>query len=168
MGLAQLNFTGLNKIEVAIEHIKEFVPPEGYYLAFSGGKDSEVVYDLMTRAGVKFDTHYNVTGIDPPELVYFIREHYHDIIYEKPLRPIWKLIEEKGLPRRNSRFCCEYLKEHTGAGRMVVTGVRWQESWRRSRRKMVETCRWVKGKAFVHPIIDWSADEGQGTLAQDS
>lgn len=159
MALAQLNFAGLNKVEVAIMRFQEFEPAEGYYLAFSGGKDSIVIYDLALKTKVKFDTHYNRTGIDPPELVYFIREHYPGIAYEKPLMPIWKLIELKGLPRRNARFCCEYLKEHSGAGRVVVTGVRSQESWRRKRRRMFETCRWVKGKSFLHPIIDWSTSE---------
>jgi len=58
--------------EIAIERIKSFEPPEGYYVAFSGGKDSIVVLDLVKRAGVKYDAYYHVTGIDPPELVHFI------------------------------------------------------------------------------------------------
>lgn len=159
MALAQLNFEGQNKIEVAIMRLQQFEPPEGYHLAFSGGKDSIVLYHLAVKAAVKFDTHYNITGIDPPELVYFIREHYPGIIYEKPLMNIWKLVELKGLPRRNARFCCEYLKEHSGAGRVVATGIRWQESWRRRRRQMTETCRWIKSKSFLHPIIDWTTAE---------
>lgn len=159
MGLGQLNLEGKNKIEVALMRLQEFQPPEGYYLAFSGGKDSVVLYDLATLADVKFDAHYNITGIDPPELVYFIRENYHDLIYEKPLETIWHLVERKGLPRRNARFCCEFLKEHSGANRVVLTGIRWQESWRRKRRSMVEACKWVKAKFFVHPIIDWTTKE---------
>lgn len=159
MGLTQLNFYGKNKIEVALSRLREFEPPEGYHLAFSGGKDSIVIFDLAIKAGVSFDPHYNITGIDPPELVYFIRGNYPDMIYEKPLENIWHLIERKGLPRRNARFCCEYLKEHSGAGRLVATGIRWQESWRRKRRKMFETCRWVKAKSFLHPIIDWTTAE---------
>jgi phosphoadenosine phosphosulfate reductase len=159
MALTQLNLEGKNKVEVAIMRLQQFEPPEGYHLAFSGGKDSIVIYDLAIKAEVKFDPHYNITGIDPPELVYFIREHYPSIIYEKPLMNIWKLIELKGLPRRNARFCCEYLKEHSGAGRIVVTGVRWQESWRRKRRRMFEICRWIKAKFFLHPIIDWTTSE---------
>lgn len=159
MALSQLNFVGKNKVEVVIMRLQEFMPPEGYQLAFSGGKDSVVLYDLAVKSGVKFDTHYNITGIDPPELVYFIRHYYPTIVYEKPLENIWRLVERKGLPRRNARFCCEFLKEHSGAGRVVVTGIRWQESWRRKRRQMVETCRWVKAKSFLHPIIDWTTSE---------
>ena len=29
-----------DKVKIAIERLKSFEPPEGYYLAFSGGKDS--------------------------------------------------------------------------------------------------------------------------------
>lgn len=159
MGLTQLNFKGKTKVEVAIDRIQTFEPPEGYFLAFSGGKDSIVIFDLAIKACAKFDAHYNKTGIDPPELVFFIRENYPDVIYEKPLENIFHLVERKGLPRRNARFCCEYLKEHSGGGRIVLTGIRWQESWRRRRRSMVETCRWVKAKSFLHPIIDWTTAE---------
>lgn len=155
-------------MEVAILRLQEFEPPEGYFLAFSGGKDSVVIYHLAEQAGVKFDPHYNITGIDPPELVYFIRQYYPSMIYEKPLMTLWKLIELKGLPRRNARFCCEYLKEHSGAGRFVATGIRWQESWRRKKRQMVETCRWVKGKRFLHPIIDWTTAEVWEYIRQEN
>ena len=159
MSLAQLNLEGKTRVEVALERLRQFEPPEGYHLAFSGGKDSVVLYDLAVKAGVRFDAHYNITGIDPPELVRFIRQHFSGLVWERPLENIWKLVERKGLPRRNARFCCEYLKEHSGAGRVVATGVRWEESWRRKRRAMVETCRWVKAKSFLHPIIDWAAAE---------
>lgn len=159
MGLAQLNLDGLTKVEVAIARLRIFEPSGGYYLAFSGGKDSVVLHDLAEQAGVKFDAHYNITGIDPPELVYFIRQHYPGVTWERPLEPIWHLVEKKGLPRRHARFCCEYLKEHTGGGRVVATGIRRQESVRRKRRAMVETCRWMKAKMFLHPIIDWTAAE---------
>ncbi|GAH60807.1 unnamed protein product, partial [marine sediment metagenome] len=66
MALAQLNLAGLTKVEEAIEFLQENEPVEGYYLAFSGGKDSVVIYDLAEKAGVKFDAHYCVSPIDPP------------------------------------------------------------------------------------------------------
>jgi len=60
MGLKQLNFDMLNKTEVAIQRLKQHEPPDGYYLGFSGGKDSIDIYDIAVKAGVKFDAHYNV------------------------------------------------------------------------------------------------------------
>ena len=126
---------------------------------FSGGKDSVVIEHLVQRSGVAYDTHYNQTGIDPPELVYFIRDNYPRIIYERPTQSVWKYIVSKGLPRRQSRWCCEVLKEWAGSGRYVITGIRWQESPRRSLRQMVEVCRSDKTKVFIHPIIDWTTKD---------
>ena len=55
--IEQLNIYGKSKVEVAIERLKLFEPEEGYYLCFSGGKDSVVVKALADMAGVKYDAH---------------------------------------------------------------------------------------------------------------
>ena len=72
--LGQVNLNGENKVDVAINRLQTFEPPEGYYLAFSGGKDSQCIYHLAKMAGVKFDAHYSVTTVDPPELMKFVKE----------------------------------------------------------------------------------------------
>jgi phosphoadenosine phosphosulfate reductase len=41
----------------AMATLHTYEPPEGYYLAFSGGKDSIVAYDLLKRSGCKFDAY---------------------------------------------------------------------------------------------------------------
>ena len=41
--IGQLNMSGMDKVEAAIKRLQTFEPPEGYYLAFSGGKDSVVI-----------------------------------------------------------------------------------------------------------------------------
>jgi len=69
----------IDKELVALERIKQYEPEEGYYVAFSGGKDSIVVYDLVKRAGVKYDTHFSVTTVDPPEVLQFIRNYYPEV-----------------------------------------------------------------------------------------
>lgn len=126
------------KLDIAIDRLKAFEPQEGYYVAFSGGKDSQCVYHLCQMAGVKFDARYNVTSVDPPELIYFIRDHYPDVIFEYPRNKdgkrltMWSLIEQRGMPpTRVQRYCCAELKEASGEGRVTVTGVRWAESPRR-------------------------------------
>jgi len=142
---------------MAIDRIKTFEPPEGYYVAFSGGKDSVVVLDLVKRSGVKYDAHYNITGIDPPELFYFIRDQHPEVQRHRPEKTIWKLIVEKMMPpTRLVRYCCEYLKERGGAGRFVITGIRWAESGRRSKRKLTEACYRDTRKHYLNPIIDWT------------
>ena len=124
MALVELTLFGtIDKVKIAKERLKAFEPPEGYYLAFSGGKDSQVIYHLAKEAAVKFDAHYNVTGIDPPELIYFMRKKYPDVIRDMYEKSMFQLIEEKGLPTRLKRFCCEALKEHGGEGRICITDV---------------------------------------------
>ena len=129
-----------DKVEMAIERLKAFCPPEGYYVAFSGGKDSQCIYHLCKMAGVKFDAHYNVTSVDPPELVRFIQKNYPDVKFErqhnKDGKPItmWDLIPKNRMPpTRLARYCCEMLKETNGKGRYTVTGVRASESVSRNK-----------------------------------
>jgi phosphoadenosine phosphosulfate reductase len=139
MSIEQLNFNGKNKVEVALDLIRHFEPTEGYYLAFSGGKDSVVIERLLEMSNVKYDGHYNVTTVDPPELVNFIKKYYPHIERHRPEKTMWQLIESKRMPpTRVVRYCCETLKEGGGKGRFVVTGVRAAESSKRAKRKDVE------------------------------
>lgn len=133
--LYQLDIFGKTKLEKTIEKIQMFEPEEGYFLAFSGGKDSQCIYHLAKMAGVEFDAHYSVTSVDPPELVRFIIENYPDVIRDHKKdengRPItmWTLIENQVMPpTRLARYCCDHLKESNGRGRVTMTGVRWAES----------------------------------------
>lgn len=126
------------KVAKAIERYKMFEPEEGYYLAFSGGKDSVVIKVLAEMAGVKYDAHYNLTSVDPPELVRFIREKHADVAIDVPRYKdgrqimMWNLIPKKLMPpTRVNRYCCEVFKERCGKDRLTVTGVRWAESSRR-------------------------------------
>ena len=61
------------KIAEAVKILKQYESPEGYYVAFSGGKDSLCIYWLTKIAGVIADYHYNMTTVDPPELMQFIK-----------------------------------------------------------------------------------------------
>lgn len=133
----QLDIYGKDKVETAIDTLRFFEPKDGsgYYLAFSGGKDSVVLKALADMAGVKYDAHYNVTSVDPPELVRFIKQEHPDVIFDHPVdkdgkpQTMWKLIRKKKYPpTRLSRYCCAVLKESGGIGRTTITGVRWAES----------------------------------------
>lgn len=159
MGLTQLNFAGLNKVEVAIMRFKEFEPPEGYYVCDSGGKDSGAILDLSRKSGVKFDAHYNVSPIDPPEIYSFIKEYHPGTSWDIYARNFWHKFMTEGPPMRHMRWCCQLIKEAGGMGRRKVTGVRWAESPRRKNRRMFETCLSDKHTFFLHPIIDWTDAE---------
>lgn len=153
-------FGKINKVDQAIAKIRLHEPANGYYVAFSGGKDSCVILDLIQRAGVKYDAHYNVTTVEPPELLKFVHDYHSNIIIEKPEMPMYKLIEKKGvLPTRLIRYCCAVYKERGGIGRTVVTGVRKAESNSRSKWSMVAPCNKHNNKQFLHPIIDWSTED---------
>ena len=156
---------------------------EGYYLAFSGGKDSQCIYHLAKEAGVKFDAHYNLTTADPPELVWFIKKKLPRCIRDRPKETMWQLIPRKLMPpTRLARYCCQELKEGGGEGKNCCTGVRWAESVRRKQtrgiaevgksrktnyillndneqeRMMFENCT-KKGKRVVNPIVDWEDED---------
>jgi len=150
-------FGTIDKVQMAIDRIKTFEPPEGYYVATSFGKDSVSVMDLVKRSGVKADYHYNVTGIDPPELYRFGKKTFPFVQFHRSEMTMWQLIVKKRMPpTRMVRYCCEYLKERGGSGRVVVTGIRWAESTRRSKRRMHEACFKDNRKLYFNPIIDWS------------
>lgn len=150
------------------------------YICFSGGKDSTVIAELAKRAGVPYELHYNITGIDPPEVVYFMRKHYPELHWHMYEKSMWRLIVEKQMPpTRRIRYCCLELKEGGGQGRMCMTGVRWAESTNRKNnrapyevqtenkadkiifndndesRRGMETCM-MKRALICNPIIDWT------------
>ena len=158
---------------------------KGYYLAFSGGKDSQALYHVAKMAGVAFEAHYALTTLDPPELVRFIRSNYPDVITDRPQMTFAQVcLKKKALPTQRMRFCCAVLKETRGAGTVTLTGVRRQESYKRSKRNEAEKigskkarfsgtfeqldqftrnkelegvqCVNGKDKIVINPIIEWS------------
>lgn len=128
------------------EHFALSMDPRGYCVCTSEGKDSRVLGHLMRRAGVKHFYIHNITGIDPPELVYFQRRNFqkyqddgfetHEGWYDKT---IWKLMLENLIPPfRGKRYCCRHLKERRipqQGDAMISTGVRKAESARRKRQR---------------------------------
>ena len=123
--------------------------PDGFHVAFSGGKDSQVIYELCRMAHVKFKAYFYKTSIDPVELLKFIRSDYPDVIWLKPEKTIFQLIlKKKMLPLRNRRFCCE------------VIGIRKQESARRAKRQaFTNDCKLGCDKPLLSIILDWTTSE---------
>lgn len=118
---------------------KIYDPENGYLLAFSGGKDSQCIYHLAKMAGVKFKAHMSLTSVDPAEVIRFVKTHYPDVELIKPKASIYTIARRKKiLPTMIRRWCCAEYKENTGAGKVVITGVRREESLRRAKRNSVE------------------------------
>jgi phosphoadenosine phosphosulfate reductase len=158
--MAQIYIPMLEHVSRSIDILQRYEPDDGYYVAFSGGKDSIVMLDLVIKAGVKYDAHFNSTSVDPPELIQFLKDNYPDIPRHKPEISMFQLIEQKGFPpTRGIRYCCDYLKEYAGRCRWILTGIRHDESPRRKKRKAVEMSQHFRDTSFVHPIIHWTNDQ---------
>lgn len=113
----------------AIKYLKLFEPEtEPYYLCYSGGKDSDVILTLAKLAGVNFEAVHNLTTVDAPETVNYVKSK-EDVRIDAPETTMWKLIVKKRMPPTGIvRYCCEELKERGGRYRKKITGVRWAES----------------------------------------
>lgn len=128
----------------------------GFHVAFSGGKDSQVLLALVEMSGVKYHAEMQVTSVDSPNLMRFVRKHYPQVKLNLPKRNMRKLILDKGmLPIRNARFCCSELKEQAGAGCCTCIGIRKAESVKRAKRHPVE----VIGRRVGYDIIDGELHE---------
>lgn len=127
------------------------------FLAYSGGKDSEIVMHLCKKAKIEFTPFFNVTTIDPPGTIKYIKSK-PEVMIMQPKHPFFWLIEHRGLPSTFQRFCCDKLKERFVAHN-IITGVRRDESKRRRERyTSPEECHVYKtGQKGVNymPILEW-------------
>ena len=118
---------------------------QGYFLAFSGGKDSQALYHIAQLAGVRFQGHMNLTSVDPPEVIRFVKKNYPEVELNKPGKSIFQIaVERQILPTMRVRWCCAEYKETAGAGKVTLIGIRKAESSRRAKRNEVE----IKSRKF--------------------
>lgn len=102
-----------------------FDPDDGFYLAFSGGKDSQALLHLAQMANVKFKAYMNFTSVDPGEVVRFVKRQYPDVVRVPPRINIYDMAKKKGiLPTAKARWCCAEYKEIGGVGKVTLVGVR--------------------------------------------
>lgn len=159
----------------------EYDPVDGFYLAFSGGKDSQTIYHLAQMAGVRFKAFMKFTSADPGEVIRFVKHQYPDVERIPPKISIYNLAKKKGiLPTRLARWCCAEYKETSGKGKVTILGVRHEESIKRRNRKelvvmihsktkfadnfdqfsehkeTMVTCVDGKDKVLLSPILDWT------------
>ena len=133
-------------------------PENGFYNTFSGGKDSQVLYHLVKIAGVNSKTHMNLTSVDPPEVIRFVKTQYPDVELIKPRMSIYEMAKKKHiLPTRILRWCCAEYKETSGSGKVTLVGIRKEESVRRSKRQEISST--IKGKRNEETFDQWSEHE---------
>ena len=162
----QLTLDGLTCVERAVERLRLYEPSEGYFLCFSGGKDSVCIKAIAELAGVKYEAHYSVTTIDPPPIIRFIRQEHPDVTFNfSPYASSFAQgVIKQGWPMRRVRWCCREFKDYAGAGRIKVMGVRKAERRAaRTGRGAVDMCART-GDRRVNPIWDWSDGEVWGFI----
>jgi len=168
--MQQLNLiSGKTKEEIAIDFIRQYEPPEGYFFGDSGGKDSTALRGLIIESGVKYKGYYSATGIDPPEVVQFIKKYHQETIIKRPYLtmpkkyPEWKgtrsffeMLQIKGFPMRFARWCCDDLKKNPTRNIPLnhrLLGLRTEESSMRRLRK--DNPEKFKKWMIYKPIFHW-------------
>ena len=171
-------------LEVAKEEGKRVVLStriDRFIASFSGGKDSQVVLDLVTRAipPSDFEVIYSDTGYElPPSLQLYedIKRYYTErfpalkFSTARNHESVLNYWDQIGTPSDTHRWCCSVMKtaplyrslkiEGTNKQARVLTfdGVRSEESVRRSSYNRIG-----KGKHVstynAHPIFNWNAVE---------
>lgn len=148
----------MENLEKQALDIFEMMCQGGCTIADSGGKDSSVIKHLALKSrqlyGTNFKVRHNHTTVDAPETVRYVRNQ--KIIFESlgieyeilfPKESMWQLIvRHKTPPTRLARYCCSELKENTGIGEKLVTGVRKAESNNRKNNQGIIT--------FTKPKLD--------------
>ena len=154
---------------------------DSFLASFSGGKDSQVVLDLCTRAipSTEFEVIYSDTGYElPPSLSLYkdVQEYYNnkypDLKFSiaKNHESVLNYWDKIGTPSDTHRWCCSIMKtaplyrtlkvnnSNKQAKVLTFDGVRAEESLKRG-----SYMRIGKGKhttiTNAHPIIDWNTIE---------
>ena len=151
-----------------------------FIASFSGGKDSQVVLDLVTRAipPVAFEVIYSDTGYElPPSLELYeeVKQYYSEkfpalrFSTTRNHESVLNYWDKIGAPSDTHRWCCSVMKTaplyrslkvegNKQARVLVFDGVRAEESTSRSRYK-----REGRGKHIFtfnfHPIFYWNVIE---------
>lgn len=132
-------------------------------VAYSGGKDSDVILQLAKESGINYRAIYKNTTIDPPGTIQHVKKMGAEIM--RPQKTFAQIIQEAGFPNMFKRFCCAKLKEYKVLDK-AIHGIRREESRRRADRYKEPTqCRWYGAKTeenhveVILPILEWTEDD---------
>lgn len=151
-----------------------------FYVAFSGGKDSVVALDLVSRAlpHNDFKVLFGDTGMEFPDTYDVVdkveewcgSENIEFLRSRSKFSPedTWHIF---GPPAQTIRWCCSVhkstpqillLRRLTNNSRfrgLAFTGVRGDESASRSEYEDVSMGEKIKGQYSCHPILEWNTAE---------
>lgn len=151
-----------------------------FYVAFSGGKDSVVVFDLVQRAlpHNDFEVLFGDTDMEFPttkNVVKWVADYcvengisFYEAKADMNASESWNLF---GAPARKLRWCCTVHKtapvinklcEVHGMKKihaMMITGVRGDESVTRADYDELSMGRKLPGQYSYHAILEWSSAE---------
>lgn len=154
-------------------------------LGFSGGKDSQVCYDLCVRSGIPFKAYFN-HAFESAVTLNFIKNNYPQVIRRRDygLGFIENIRKMHGglLPTVQIAYCCmDYKHNPKYVDKCSIVGVRKSESAKRKERTAFETknktmqkkyksifddyfeehCQSVGTASVIQlkPIIDWNDDD---------
>lgn len=151
------------KVNMAITFLQSIPDKEPIEIAYSGGKDSDVILELAKMAQINFKAIYKNTTIDPPGTISHVLSKGVEIL--NPKKSFFELVSRKGFPSRKSRFCCENLKEYKVLNRAIL-GIRRCESHSRAERyDEPEICREYskkdpsKNARHYYPLLEWTNDD---------
>lgn len=176
--------------EIINHHFEEF--GDKVAVAFSGGKDSEVVLYLCFQQNPDVPVVFNNTGVEYPQtvrLVVQLAEQWPlNLTITHPIKSFWDCIKEYGFPQGTKRrglgkklnrpYCCYYLKEKPmniaikqNGWLGYFTGERAEESWQRmfwARDKGI--CFHLKKERIckIKPILWWTESEVQQFIKEHS
>lgn len=151
-----------------------------FYVAFSGGKDSVTVLDIVQRAlpHNEFKVLFGNTGMEFPD-TYDVINQIERICADKNIEFLtakprftpeksWKLF---GPPSTTNRWCCSVhktspqinlLREKLGKisfTGMAYTGIRGDESMARSEYEDISLGGKHQGHFSCHPLLEWNSAE---------
>ena len=149
------------KVEQAINLLQSIKTDEPIEVAYSGGKDSDVILELAKMAGIKYRAIYKNTTIDPSGTIKHCKEKGVEVL--QPSMRFFDIVKKKGFPTRRARFCCDKLKEYKVLN-FAIQGIRRSESKAREERyKEPIICRIYGAKKnnvqVVLPILYWTDED---------
>lgn len=155
-------------------------------VAFSGGKDSEVVLHLVRQLAPEVLVVFNNTGVEYPETVRFVKKLEQEwglnLLTTHPEKTFWQCVGQYGFPGNKhggeGKQCCYWLKEKPMLFTIreqkllgVFTGLTAVENRiRMFNARDKGTCYYDSKNRIqkVHPILWWTEEEVWAYIRQNN